>query len=312
MGGLKGWGEVHPFTIASAADGEGIELLIKEGGDWTRQLASFAKAGNQFDLESGGMGKPRPLQLLKGLGSGRSVNVLVEGPYGGPCHSVVSSYSAALIVCGGSGISYGIALLSEIVRDAEDGKARVRVGEMVWVVRDPGIFCIRSHIDFELTQDLHPIASLAPVLPTLTSLLARASEVPGLSIQVTVYYTKAQAPNSTPFDFNRSPQQAHYFKSSEKPSPLLTRNGSNSSQKSLTLPPHLSLHPSRPSIPSHLTSLIQLTRSLKNGAGSHGVVIACCGTDGLREDVKNAERGVERLARNQVGGVEVLDEGFSW
>ena len=62
--GWFGWAEVHPFTIANVAESgpEGMVLMCKRAGGWTRKLYETAKLG-------------------VGCG-GREVRVVVEGPYG--------------------------------------------------------------------------------------------------------------------------------------------------------------------------------------------------------------------------------------
>ena len=65
--GWYGWAEAHPYTIASASDGtlqEGIVLLCKITGTWTRRLNAIAALDR------------------RGAGAGSNVTVLVEGPYG--------------------------------------------------------------------------------------------------------------------------------------------------------------------------------------------------------------------------------------
>lgn len=65
--GWWGWTEVHPFTIASVSGGqEGLVLLAKKSGGWTNKLYEMAKEGGYTEA-----------------GYGRSVRVVVEGPYGG-------------------------------------------------------------------------------------------------------------------------------------------------------------------------------------------------------------------------------------
>ena len=64
--GRFGWAEVHPFTIASASrNKEGIVLICKRTGTWTKSLFEMAKFGKS---EEGEMGQ--------------KVKVVVEGPYG--------------------------------------------------------------------------------------------------------------------------------------------------------------------------------------------------------------------------------------
>ena len=121
--------ESHPFTIASTSDeDEGLVLYCKKAGDWTARLSILAR--NSMTAKSS----------RAGLGAGRNVAVIVQGPYGGPGHAVFSSYSAAMIVCGGSGITFGLAAVKEIMRDAFDRKCRVRLVDLVWIVRDHGAY----------------------------------------------------------------------------------------------------------------------------------------------------------------------------
>jgi predicted ferric reductase len=66
--GWFGWAEVHPFTIASAPESgpEGMVLMCKSAGGWTRNLYEIAKMGGN---KEGGIG-------------GNEVRVVIEGPYG--------------------------------------------------------------------------------------------------------------------------------------------------------------------------------------------------------------------------------------
>lgn len=71
--GLYGWAEAHPYTIASASDGtvqEGLVLLCKNTGRWTRQLHRIAQENR------------------RGVQGGSDVKVFVEGPYGASSHAL--------------------------------------------------------------------------------------------------------------------------------------------------------------------------------------------------------------------------------
>ena len=64
--GWFGWAEVHPFTIASVSRSkEGIVLICKRTGTWTKSLFEISKSRGRADGEIG-----------------RKVKVVVEGPYG--------------------------------------------------------------------------------------------------------------------------------------------------------------------------------------------------------------------------------------
>lgn len=123
------WMESHPFTVASASasagrdgEGDGLVLMCKRAGGWTNALYEAAKAGG-YDAERG---------------SGGEVRVILEGPYGGPGHTVFASFSAAVFVVGGSGVSFALAAVQDLVRRDMKGASRVKAIELVWCVQDPG------------------------------------------------------------------------------------------------------------------------------------------------------------------------------
>ncbi|KAL0576626.1 hypothetical protein V5O48_005356 [Marasmius crinis-equi] len=149
--GFLGWTEVHPFTIASIPNGpEGVVLLCKKAGDWTERLYELAKSGGYRDHE------------------GTKVKVWVEGPYGGPGHMMFASYSAAVFVAGGSGITFALSAAQDLIRKDVEGHSRVKVIELVWSVPDP--------------------AALVPLLPILTSMVQQSVFTP---IRISVFYTRA-------------------------------------------------------------------------------------------------------------------------
>ncbi|KAH9923389.1 incomplete iron reductase [Amylocystis lapponica] len=176
--GWLGWAEAHPFTIASVSQApgdEGLVLLCKKTGDWTNKLFELAMRGEEGEVSC----------------SGRSVRVIIDGPYGmcsllwlifliitdccgaytgGPGHSVPSSYSGAMFVAGGSGITYALASVRELVHRATQGRTHVGVIELIWSVTDP--------------------VSLVPLLPLFTGLLAE-SEHSSTRLRISVFYTRA-------------------------------------------------------------------------------------------------------------------------
>lgn len=82
--GVLQWTESHPYTIAGAAVGsgshdggdgvsgeEGLTLLVKKTGDWSRRLYIIAETGEYDSWPD----------------KGTSVRVHVDGPYGATIHS---------------------------------------------------------------------------------------------------------------------------------------------------------------------------------------------------------------------------------
>ncbi|KAL4080085.1 ferric reductase like transmembrane component-domain-containing protein [Scleroderma yunnanense] len=149
--GFWGLTEVHPFTVANATNTEeGLVLLCQKSGKWTKkmyELSSTAKFGE------------------KGQETGKLVRVMIEGPYGGIGNTVISNYSGALFVVGGSGITFALSAVQDLVRLGSTGD--MKIIDLVWSIRD--------------------IASLIPMIPFFTSLVQRSSPC----VRVSVFYTRA-------------------------------------------------------------------------------------------------------------------------
>lgn len=120
--GIIGWSEVHPFTIASVG-GDGMVLMCKKAGGWTNKLYNLASGGDASE---------------KGAITSRSAKVILEGPYGGVGHTMLDNFSGALFVSGGSGITFSLAAIQELVQKDIAGKSRVKVIDLVWCIQTAG------------------------------------------------------------------------------------------------------------------------------------------------------------------------------
>ncbi|KIK63905.1 hypothetical protein GYMLUDRAFT_422562 [Collybiopsis luxurians FD-317 M1] len=148
--GLIGWSEVHPFTIASVSDSqEGLVLFCKKAGDWTNKLYNLANTCSSED-------------------NIRRVSVMVQGPYGGLGNTMAASFSAAMFVCGGSGISFATSVIQELIQKDLDSQSRVKCIELIWTVQDA--------------------SCLVPMLPLFTSMIQQSVFTP---IRISVFYTRA-------------------------------------------------------------------------------------------------------------------------
>lgn len=74
--------------------------MCKKSGSWTTKLYAAAQSVPEHTAP-------------------RKVKVHVEGPYGGPGHTIVPSFSSALIVVGGSGITYGLSTVQDLINKGE-------------------------------------------------------------------------------------------------------------------------------------------------------------------------------------------------
>lgn len=132
--------ECHPFTICSVSEspsGENLTLMCKKTGAWTNSLFELARR-----MEYGSFSSDDN-NAEKGNNEPRDVRLLVEGPYGGPNHTIYSSFSGALVVAGGSGITYALGVVHDLLQKDREGRSRLKCIELVWSVQDP---CMRIQL----------------------------------------------------------------------------------------------------------------------------------------------------------------------
>ncbi|KAI0730785.1 ferric reductase NAD binding domain-containing protein [Earliella scabrosa] len=107
----------HPFTVATlpnqseGKEGAVMEIYARVHGGITARLAALAKKG--------------------AAGSSR---VLLDGPYGG-VEANLKVYDRVLLLAGGSGVTFVVPLLLDLVRSYEPGKTACRSVHLVWAVR---------------------------------------------------------------------------------------------------------------------------------------------------------------------------------
>jgi hypothetical protein len=171
--GWFGWAEPHPFTIASIPTRNragAVQLYVKKHGDWTRALYKLAGT-HEGDVEASWRKRGTA------IGRGKVVRVIVEGPYGGTGNPLVSSFSAALIVVAGSGITFALAHVRDILEAASRASSRIRILDVVWVVQD---------------RD-----SVVPLIPTLSSLLFKAERTATIECFITIHFTRAPSTSTS-------------------------------------------------------------------------------------------------------------------
>ncbi|KAK0491790.1 iron reductase [Armillaria luteobubalina] len=166
--------ESHPLTILSAPRGvsclsmPGIVLGARVTGDWTRALNVFTNNETEAEcLEEGKIGPEVPVQ------------VMLDGPYGG-CSVDLGEYENVLLFAGGSGATFTIGLLDDIVgRCVKLGRPH---GELT--KRIEFVWCIRS---------FRSIDWFAPMLIDITNAAA-----PVLDVHVSIYVTCLCNPDAVP------------------------------------------------------------------------------------------------------------------
>ncbi|KAF9494724.1 hypothetical protein BDN71DRAFT_1489264 [Pleurotus eryngii] len=184
--------ESHPLTIMNnpgsvggvEEDGdkmEGMVLGARVCGDWTRAVNEYAlKEGERFRRISSANEKevshsPTPLSPATPI----PIQVMIDGPYGG-CSIDLGEYESVLLVAGGSGATFSISMLDDIVKRC----AGVRKGEKT--KRVEFVWCVKS---------FGSINWFAALLAPIAELAATSS---GLELHITVFVTCLCDPESVP------------------------------------------------------------------------------------------------------------------
>ncbi|KAK2464431.1 hypothetical protein APHAL10511_003579 [Amanita phalloides] len=285
--GWLGWTESHPFTIASApvisskhgraVGEEGLVLICKKTGGWTGRLFDMAKRSGY--IEAG---------IAEGVDIGKTVGIMIEGPYSGPGHAIYASYSAVVMLIGGSGITFALSILQDLVQKDQQAQSRVKVLELIWMVQNPD--------------------AMTPLLPLFTALV---ESCPALSISV--HYTRAYAPRTagkTSKGSKEDPRGRTPSGNSESLFPMIPQG----------LPISLSAgRPSQAALTKVIENAINQTVSIGSGAMGHederginGVMVGICGPTGLGREAIAAVNSIDIARKNQAGGVEVHEEMFGY
>ncbi|PIL27829.1 transporter [Ganoderma sinense ZZ0214-1] len=125
----------HPFTIASLPD---VLVDSKEGATTT---TSPSKSGGERVMEvyarvHGGI-TARLAAVAQNGGALKTSRVLLDGPYGG-FEGNLRAYDRVLLLGGGSGVSFVVPLLLDLIRSFDADQSRCRKVSLVWAVRTNG------------------------------------------------------------------------------------------------------------------------------------------------------------------------------
>lgn len=126
MQGDRSW-ESHPFTIANAPAAHTPDTA-KSKEYSSRGLLLYARVAGNFT---------QALNLDARQSSGIQTNVIVDGPYGGLSAETVelADYRNVILVAGGGGASFTIALLEDLVFRSLEQKACTTVVDFIWIVK---------------------------------------------------------------------------------------------------------------------------------------------------------------------------------
>ena len=313
--------ESHPFTIASAPDGEGMVLMCKAAGGWTERL---------YDLAAAGDGTFR----VRGTERRTTATVILEGPYGGLGNTMLSSFSSVVLIAGGSGITHAMTLAHDLVNSSPTGVVRSRTVDLIWIIRTENI--------------------ASPLMPSLLDLVndAKAWETQCIEVRrrggdrpqptalrVTIYITRTPASSplrlltatnpfqtdrddvlqdrQRPLGLYRQPSEADQEKHA-----YLVRNASAStasSSRSLFADRNVSLstisvQPSRPRFRGILSDVADETiaRHRRDSTNPSGICVTSCGPSRMCDDVRQAVKDLEGWKKRAVAGMELEEEIFGF
>ncbi|KAI0273760.1 hypothetical protein BC834DRAFT_921742 [Gloeopeniophorella convolvens] len=174
----------HPFTCASicdeqrpSEDGRTIMFLIRAKNGWTKDLWTTVVA-----LLASGHRNPAneapPGTLLPPTGV--LLRAWVDGPFGSPARTNWGLYSSALIVSGGSGVSFGLAVLEYLCLCMAGRNGRFLGGN---VGRSKAVFATRRVRFVWIVRDFAHMQWCATVLRRCKSL------IPPESLQIELFVT---------------------------------------------------------------------------------------------------------------------------
>lgn len=160
--------ESHPLSILSAPpaysclSNPGLVLGARVNGDWTRALNTFVHKEQErlSTIDESCHSKDRDVSI--------PIQVMLDGPYGGSSVDL-GQYETVLLVSGGSGITFTLGLLDDIVgrcvKLRRGGGERTRRIEFAW--------CIRSFGEPPQTQLIHKVPLTSRAVRSRQHLLVR-------------------------------------------------------------------------------------------------------------------------------------------
>ncbi|WWC71353.1 uncharacterized protein I206_105308 [Kwoniella pini CBS 10737] len=313
LGLLKAF-ESHPFTIASAPDGEGLVLMCKRAGDWTNQLYELAQRSSDFeDRAEGGRNQ---------------ATIIIEGPYGGLGNTLITSFSSVVLIAGGSGITQSLSLAEDLISKSPTGVVRANTIDLIWMVKN------EDNVKPFLTNLLKLINQAKQLeIECLESLKKGENLIKfnnSISLRIKIFITRCPASSplnllSNYFDeeFKIEEEEEIFIKHKSidelKKNNYLSKSDStkNLKQKNFLPLSSISIKPIKPNFDILINSIIDensigLRKRKINSSSSSGILITCCGPFNLIENVRNTIKNVNHQKKLDCGGIEFEDEHFGF
>ncbi|KAK7027523.1 ferric-chelate reductase Frp1 [Paramarasmius palmivorus] len=271
--------ESHPLSIMNAPspnscltgpNARGVILGARVRGDWTRALNTYAEAEKASIISS--TSKIVDEEVVSDV----PIQVMVDGPYGG-CSLDLGRYESILLIAGGSGATFTLGLLDDIVgRCTRLGRSRgerTRRIEFAWYVKSFGA--------------IEWFASM------LADIAKAADSVEDLDLHVSVFVTCLCNPEAVPWIPNMDVLM-------QKPEPkellmqlIMLSVGSSSAHKTLD---------------SESGTSARVGSRARTGGG---LAVCAAGPEGLVRKAGNAVARMSLTRGIELGGIDLHTEVYS-
>ncbi|KAH8827296.1 ferric reductase NAD binding domain-containing protein [Flagelloscypha sp. PMI_526] len=235
--------EAHPFTISSHDSSHDVADNTIEKGESTAD-AFWKDIVFLVNVRGGFTQKLAEAARTKG-----TVKAFIDGPYG-PTPEL-RALDTAVLIAGGSGVSYTLPVLLEIIENVRNKRSSTTKVVFVWALRHP------NHILW--------------IADALKNALARAPET--LSVEVLVYNTGAQDLETYNWDDSRSIRDADLSDPAEA-------EKKSSPPPSILDAPNFKLLEGRPDLSALLTA--------ESEATSGTLSVSVCGSSSIASAVRSA------------------------
>ncbi|KAI0655804.1 iron reductase [Cubamyces menziesii] len=294
--------ESHPLTIVNAPSSTScvpsstLTLGARVLGDWTRAINRYANAEQERLLAT-------EKETEKGeLPPGVPVQVMIDGPYGGSSVDL-GDYESVLLVAGGAGATFTLAMLDDIVARCvklgrQNGEKTRRI-EFVWCIRSYG--CIQW---------------FAPMLMDIANTVAGTS----LDLHVSIFVTCLCNPEAVPAIPNSDvtiarPSVTKLLREfmtppSARPSGRPT-SSSESHKKKLEADAHSIDSESAEDAPDDVENIPSSSARLNWVGLGGGVAVCAAGPESLTREAQNAVARMSLTRGVELGGVALHTELFA-
>ncbi|GAB1526916.1 hypothetical protein RhiTH_010090 [Rhizoctonia solani] len=259
--GERSW-ESHPFTIANAPASHALDVENPQGLP-SRGLLLYARAAGDFTCA---------LNSDAQKNSGFQTTVIVDGPYGGLDAGMVepASNRSMILVAGGGGVSFTIAILEDLVSRALEKRGCTKTINFLWVVKE------HKHLNWYIST---------------IKRLTFAAESSMVDLRVHLYVTKIETPSNEKFD---------------RTLPSLGEQAVLDTEYSISIDVKFK----RPDMTSFIGEIINHEVLAGQSSSGGGVMICACGPAPMVKDVQLATRRISIKDRRLAGGVSLHTEAF--